>query len=113
MRGLHSQLGDIPVEKSVLGSNILELIESHNKKSMLLHEETGRTSYRHLGEAEKVKIRNEIRQYRPFESDREKVQYFDKGRSVFEGLELDQIKRFLARNKERFARNSPHRGSLA
>ena len=112
LRGLHSQLGDIPVEKSVLGSNILELIESHDKESMLLREESGKSSYRQFGEVEKGKIRSEIRQHRPFDNDREKVEYYDKGMSVFEGLEIDQIERFLARNRDKFVKNSPHRLSL-
>ena len=44
LRGLHSQLGDIPVEKAVVGSNILELIDDHDRQAMLLLEDGGKTS---------------------------------------------------------------------
>ena len=112
LRGLHSQLGDLPVEKAVLGSNILDIIEGHDRNAMLLLEEGGKTSYRYLGEDQRAKIREEIRKMKPFSYDREQVEYFDKTRSVFSGLEVKQIERFLARNRDNFIRNSPHKAFL-
>ena len=61
LRGLHSQLGDLTVEKSVLGSNILNIIESHDREAMMLLDEGGKTSYRYLSTEQKTKIRQEIR----------------------------------------------------
>ena len=112
LRGLHSQLGDLTVEKSVLGSNILNIIESHDREAMMLLEEGGKTSYRYLSTEQKTKIRQEIRKMKPFEYNRGKVDYFDKTRSVFSGLPLEQIERFLLRNKLNFSRNSPHKAFL-
>ena len=112
LRGLHSQLGDLPVEKAVLGSNILELINGHDRQSMLLLEEGGKSSYRYLSEAQKLKIREEIGRMKPFEKNREKIEYYDKARGVFSGLTDEKIDRFILRNKGNFSRNSPHKAFL-
>ena len=112
LRGLHSQLGDLPVEKAVLGSNILELITGHDRQSMLLLEEGGKSSYRYLSEAQKLKVREEVRRKKPFEYNREKIEFYDKARGVFSGLTEEKIERFILRNKENFSRNSPHKACL-
>ena len=112
LRGMHSQLGDLAVEKSVLGSNILEMIDSHDRQSMLLLEEGGKSSYRYLNEAQRMKIRKEISTVKPFEYNREKVDYNDKPRSAFCGLTAEKIQRFLVRNRGNFSRNSPHKDIL-
>ena len=54
LRGQHSQLSDIPVEKAVLGSNIMELVDRHDKQAMLVLEEGGKSSYRYLNKAQKL-----------------------------------------------------------
>ena len=112
LRGLHSQLGDLSVEKTVTGSNILEIIEEHDKQSMLIPEEAGKSSCRYISEAQKTKIRAEIAKMKPFEYKRPKIEYFDKPRGVFSGLSAEQIDRFILRNKNNFRRNSPHKANL-
>ena len=112
LRGLHSQLTDLSVEKTIVGSNILELLESHDKSAMLLPEDGGKTSHRYLSDVQKEKIRKEVVRVDPFNTKREKVDYFDKTRGMFSGLKLEQIDRFLIRNKANFKRNSPHRRNV-
>ena len=109
LRGQHSQLSDIPVEKAVLGSNIMELVDRHDKQAMLVLEEGGKSSYRYLNEAQKLKIREEIQRMKPFDYKRNKVEYFDKIRGIFCGLTLEKMRRFLERNKRNFSRNCPHK----
>ena len=112
-RGMHSQLGDLSVEKAVLGSNILDIIENHDRQAMLLFEEGGKSSYRHLGTDQRAKVRAEISRVKPFVYNRDKVEYFDKTRAAFSGLSLEDLERFIERNRKAFLRNSPHRGTLA
>jgi hypothetical protein len=90
----------------------LEIVESHDRQAMLLQEEGGKTSYRYLSDAQKKKIRDEIVKTDPFNSDREKVEFFDKTRGMFSGLTVSQIDRFLVRNKGHYKRNSPHRSRM-
>ena len=59
-RGLHSQLTDLVVEKSVQGDNILGQIEAHDRNAMLLPDHGGKSSYKYLSEDQKSKIREEI-----------------------------------------------------
>ena len=109
LRGLHSQLTDLSVEKATVGSNILEIMESHDRQAMMLQEECGRSSHRFLSDDQKRKIRQEIIRMDPFIRKREKVEYWDKPRGMFSGLTVQQIERFLVRNKTHHKRNSPHR----
>ena len=60
-----------------------------------------------------MKIRRKISRMKPFSYDREKVEYFEKPRSTFSGLSLEQIDRFLVRNKNNFRRNSPHKAAVS
>ena len=113
LSGLHSQLGVLTVEKAVTGSNILEIIDGHDRQAMMMAEQGGKSSYRYLSRDQRLKIRGEISKMKPFSYDREKVEYFEKPRSVFSGLSLEQIDRFLERNKNNFRRNSPHKASVA
>ena len=110
VRGLHSQLTDSVLSKAVLGDNVLHQIQEHDEESMLLRFSGGRTSYRYIGEAERVKIRAEIEQVKPFDLNREKREYFEKtSGSVFSGLSLERVDKFLARNKVNFNRSYPHK----
>ena len=103
LRGLHSQLTSLVVEKTIVGSNIMGQIENHDRHAMLLAERGGGTSYRHLSEAQIDQIRAEVQKIHPFLTDREKISYFDKPRGMFSGLTFDQIERFITRNKKRFS----------
>ena len=49
---------------------------------------------------------------RPFDVDRAKVDYYDKSRGMFSGLDVEQIERFLLRNKAHYKRNCPHRSRI-
>jgi hypothetical protein len=110
VRGLHSQLSDSILSKTVLGDNVLTQLQEHDKESMLLQTSGGRTSYRYIGEAERMKIREEIEQVKPFDLKREKRDHFDKtSGSVFSGLSLDRVEKFLARNKRNYKRSYPHK----
>ena len=112
LRGLHSQLSDISVEKTILGSNVLDIINSHDREAMLLQEDAGKSSYRYFNEEKKKRIRDEIIKMKPFDYSRNKIEYFDKPRPVFSGLTAEQLDRFLIRNRNNFKRNSPHRPEM-
>ena len=109
LRGQHGQLTDLSVEKATLGSNILDIIESHDRNAMLLQEEGGKSSHRYLTDVQKYKIRQEIIRSDPFNKDRPKIEFYDKPRGIFSGLTSEQVDRFLVRNKGHYKRNSPHR----
>ena len=110
LRGLHSQLTDINVSKSMLGSNVLSQIETHDKESMLVQQSGGRSSHRYFNDDQRSIIKQEIQRIKPFEKQREKNQYYDKSKgSVFAGLAESNIKRFVERNKRLFSRNDPHK----
>ena len=102
LRGLHSQVTSLVVEKSIVGSNIMGQIESHDRQAMLLSNRGGGTSYRHLSEAQVELIRKEIQNIHPFSLQREKISYYDKPRGMFSGLKMDQIERFISRNKKKY-----------
>ena len=76
---------------------------------MMLPEAGGRSSHRHLSDAQKTKVRDEIVRADPWDINRDKVEFFDKPRGMFSGLTVEQINRFLIRNKAHHKRNSPHR----
>ena len=58
----------------------------------------------------RIKIREEIRRVKPFDTDREKVEYFEKlPGSVFSGLTMERINIFLDRNKRNFMRSYPYK----
>ena len=110
LRGLHSQLTDVNVSKSMLGSNVLSQIEAHGKASLLISQTGGRSSHSYFNEDQKSKIKEEIERVKPFDRNRAKIQYYDKSKgSVFSGLSELQLKRFLERNKKLFARKDPHK----
>ena len=103
LRGLHSQVTSLVVEKSIVGSNIMGQIESHDRQAMLVTAGGGGTSYRHLSGTQMDLIRKEIQKINPFSTSREKISYFDKPRGMFSGLTVDQIDRFVKRNQKKFS----------
>ena len=111
LRGRHGQLTDLTVEKAVLGSNVLEMIEGHDRQAMLLDEEGGKSSHRYLNETQVKKIREHIMKNAPFNTNRQKVEYYEKPRSAFSGLTATKVERFIVRNKKLYKRNSPHRNN--
>ena len=111
LKGLHSQLTELTVEKSTLGSNILEIVEDHDRQAMLLPEKGGKSSHRYLSDAQMMKIKAEIKRMKPFDMNRQKVEYYDKTRGMFSGLDEEQVDRFIQRNRANHKRNSPHRNA--
>ena len=110
LRGLHSQLTDMNVSKSMLGSNVLSQIETHDRDSTLIPQGGGRSSHSYFSDDQKNKIREEIERVKPFDKRREKIQFYDKSKgSVFSGLSEINLKRFLERNRKLFGRNDPNK----
>ena len=110
VRGLHSQLSDSVLSKTVLGANVLNQLQEHDNESMLLSLSGGRTSYRYIGEDLRGKIRSEIEKVKPFDLSRGKTDYFEKpSGSVFSGLTMERVDKFLTRNKVNFKRNFPNK----
>ena len=110
IRGLHSQITDTVLTKAVLGDNVLHQILEHDQESMLLQQQGGRTSYRYIGEEIRSKIKADIRRVKPFDTRRDKMDHFDKlPGSVFSGLTMDRVTKFLERNRRNFKRSYPHK----
>ena len=110
LRGLHSQLTDTNISKSMLGSNVLSQLESHDKESILSKNYGGKSSHSYFSTEEKARIKQEVDGVEPFDRNREKIDYFDKSSgSVFGGLAVSDLQRFLERNKKLFSRNDPHK----
>ena len=110
VRGLHSQLTDNVLTKAVLGDNVLSQIHEHDDDSMLLRSSGGRTSYRYMNEDQRMKVREELERIQPFDLKREKIEYFEKmSGSIFGGLNLARVEKFLERNKKNFNRSYPHK----
>ena len=110
VKGLHSQLTDSMLSKTVLGDNVLNLLQEHDNESMLLQTSGGRTSHRYIGEEERKKIREELEQVMPFDLNREKREHYDKSSgSVFSGLSVERVEKFVARNKHNLKRSYPHK----
>ena len=113
VRGLHSQLSDSMVSKAVLGDNVLAQLQDHDQESMLLQTSGGRTSHRYIGEGERKKIREEIDVIKPFDTARERREHFDSSSgSVFSGLDVERVEKFLARNKRNFKKSFPHKNKV-
>ena len=110
LRGLHGQLSDMNVSKSLLGGNILSQMAAHDREAMLLPHAGGRTSHDYFSQDQKNQIREEIKRVKPFDRKRVKVEYYDKIKgSVFSGLKESELNRFVVRNKKLFARTDPHK----
>ena len=108
--GLPSQLSDTVVSKTVLGANVLCQVHEHDQESMLLPLSGGRSSYNYIGDDQRSKIRSEIEKIDPFQQNRDKREFYEKpSGSVFSGLNLERVEKFLARNKQNFNRSCPHK----
>ena len=110
LRSLHSQITDNVLSKAILGDNVLSQIQEHDDQSMLLRTSGGRSSYRYLREDQRMKIREELERVRPFDVTRKKMDHYEKmSGSVFSGLDMCRVDRFLERNKKNFMRSYPHK----
>ena len=113
VKGLHSQLTDSVLAKAVLGGNVLSQIKAQDEDSMLMPSAGGGTSHRYLSEEQRMKIREDIEKFRPFDKHREKFEYYDKSTgSVFSGLTSERVEWFLKRNQTNFRRSFPHKNRM-
>jgi hypothetical protein len=113
VRGLHSQLTDSVLSKAVLGGNVLSQIKAQDEESMLMRSSGGGTSHRYMSEDDRKKIRENLDKVRPFDQTREKIEFYEKSAgSVFNGLTVARVERFLKRNKTNFGRSYPHKNRI-
>lgn len=109
LKGLHSQLTDTVVTKSVLGENIVSMLRTHDNDSVLYHGASS-TTQQYLSDDQKLRIKNELNRIQPFSQERPKISYFDKiAGSPFSGLTEERILWFLKRNKANFKKSYPHK----
>ena len=108
-KGLHSQLSDSVVTKSVLGDNVMSLIRSQDNDSMLYQAAKGSTQ-QYMTDEQKQRIRSDLDRIQPFSQDRAKIEYFDKiPGSPFAGMTEERILWFLKRNQAKFKKMHPHK----
>ena len=108
-KGLHSQLRDIVVTKSVLGENVISMIRSHDNDSIQYHAPNSKTQ-QYMTEDEKLRISSELNRVQPFSQERQKIEYYDKiSGSPFTGLTKERIMWFLKRNQSNFKKSYPHK----
>ena len=108
-KGLHSQLTDSVVTKSVLGDNVLSLIRSQDNDSML-HQAAKGSTQQYFTEEQKQRIRSDLDRIQPFSQDRVKIEYFDKiPGSPFAGMTEERVQWFLKRNQSKFKKKYPHK----
>ena len=108
-KGLHSQLTDSVVTKSVLGENVISMIRSQDNDSMLHHVASSSTQ-QYMTDDQKMRVRSELDRVQPFSQERTKIDYFDKiPGSPFSGLTQERILWFLKRNQTNFKKSYPHK----
>ena len=77
---------------------------------MLLLHTGGRSSHNYISDDKKRRIREDIERVRPFDREREKIEYDDRSTgSVFSGLDITRLEWFLERNRVSFYRSYPHK----
>ena len=92
---------------------MLSQLQEHDLESLLLETSGGRTSHRYMGESERKHIRNELTRVRPFDLSREKINHFDKSSgSVYGGLSLERLEKFIDRNRLNFRKSYHHKNRI-
>ena len=110
LKGMHSSLEDLQVEKTILSMDVCNQIVDHDRLSMLMSLSGGGTSYRQFSKEDISDIRREYRKVQPFSLTREKVFYKTKQvPSVYSGLTMEDFMRFLKRNRDNFDKEYPHK----
>ena len=110
LKGMHSSLEDILVEKTISSMNVTNQIVDHDRESMLLPVAGGGSSQKLFSREDIMEIRNEYRKIQPFVLNRDKHFFKTKqSPSVYSGLTMNDFERFLIRNKQNFARHNPHK----
>ena len=105
MRGLHGPLKDNLVEKRIIGQNALHLILEHDRESLLQSRVT-QSSYDYVGPERRSSIAEQLEKVEPFSKSRLKVSFDQKSSgSVFSGLTLQKLERFVNLKKKNFNRH--------
>ena len=105
LKGTHSSLKDLSVDKAVSSISVINMITNHDRDSMLSTNLSSSTSYDYIGIERKNLMAEKIREVNPFSTDREKISFYDRSNgSPFAGMNLDKISDFLARNKTNYRR---------
>ena len=105
LKGMHSSLEDLQVEKTILSMDVCNQIVDHDRLSMLMPPSGGGTSYRQFSKENVSDIRREYKRIQPFSMNREKIFYTSKPTpSVYSGLAMEDLLRFLKRNQEHFSK---------
>ena len=106
IRGMHCNLKDLNVSKTISGLSIVNQITAHDMKSMLSEGSGSHASHDYIGEERRKDITDKVAKINPFNKSREKLEFYDKSRgSPFSGLNMEKVNRFVSRNKKNFRRN--------
>ena len=104
IRGMHCNLKDLTLEKTMSSLSIINQITQHDMESMLC-EQKSQTSYNYLGPERTEDMRKEIERVNPFSRTRPKQTFYDKSRgSPFSGMTVQKLENFVERNKKNFLR---------
>ena len=105
LKGTHSSLKDLSVDKAVSSISVINMITNHDRDSMLSTNLSSSTSYDYIGIERKNLMAEKIREVNPFSTEREKISFYERSNgSPFAGMNLDKISEFLARNKTNYRR---------
>ena len=105
IRGMHSNLKDLNVDKTISSLSIVNQETEHDIKSMLCESSGSHASNDYIGIERREVMREEISKMNPFSRKRDKLEFYDKCRgSPFSGLNMEKVGRFVDRNKKNFSR---------
>ena len=105
IKGMHSNLKDINVDKTISSLSIVNQITSHDLNSMLFDSSGSTSSHDYIGDDQREIMAEEILKVNPFNLEREKVTFYDKSRgSPYSGLTETKLNLFVERNKKNFKR---------
>ena len=106
IKGMHCNLKDLNVTKTISSLSIVNQVTAHDMKSMLSEGSGSHSSHDLIGDDRRQVIAEKVAKIDPFNKNRTKVEFYDKSRgSAFSGLNMEKVDRFLIRNKKNFKRN--------
>ena len=105
IKGMHSNLKDVNLEKTISSLSIVSQVTEHDKKSMLSPSSGSHASHDYIGLERREVMTAEIAKIDPFNKNRDKIDFFEKtAGSPFSGLNMNKIERFTERNRKNFKR---------
>ena len=105
IKGMHSNLKDLNVDKTISSLSIVNQITKHDLNSMLFTSSGSTSSHDYIGDDHRAEMAEEILKVNPFKLEREKVTFFDKSMgSPYAGLTEAKVNSFVERNKKNFKR---------